>query len=105
MGKNPVPFLFRPMPVKSNVIKGWITTIVGTIILLLTTYLLFKREVFFIWEGIAGLSIGTILLMAPRTIEKKISEIIKAWGGGSFGKKDQEVDIDEVEEKLKKTKE
>ncbi len=91
------------MSIKSNIIKGYITSGIGTIILLMTVFFLFTKQIFFIWEGIAGLTMGTILLMAPRTIEKKTSELIKAWGSKSPTSSNiAEVDI---EDELKKTKE
>lgn len=34
-------------------------------------------------NGIGGLVVGTILLIAPKTIETKLSEFIKAWGSKS----------------------
>lgn len=62
---------------KGNIIKGWITSIVGVITMITTLLLVFTSQIDFIWNGIAGLSIGTILLMAPQTIEK---QFIKLFG-------------------------
>lgn len=62
---------------KQNIVKGWITTIIGTITMILTLFLIFTKVIDFMWEGIAGLSIGCILVMAPKTIEKKVSELIR----------------------------
>ena len=74
------------MKVRQNIVKGWITSIVGLVVMLLTVYFLFKREINFMWEGTIGLCLGTILLLAPKTIERYISEAIKSIGG--FGNND-----------------
>ena len=92
------------MSIKSNIIKGFITSIIGTVILLMTVFFLFTKQIFFIWEGIAGLTMGTILLMAPRTIETKVSEAISAWGGSSIAKR-KDIEVKDIEEELDKTKE
>lgn len=68
------------MSIKLNIIKGWITTIIGMAAMIITLILVWQQVFDFVWEGIGGLVIGALLLLAPRTIEKKISEIIKAWG-------------------------
>lgn len=59
---------------KPNVIKGWISSIIGILVLISTVLLLFISEIPFIWEGVAGLIMGTILLYAPRSIEKFVEK-------------------------------
>lgn len=70
-----------------NVISGWATTIVGIATMIISLVLVWQKVFDFVWEGIGGLTIGTVLLMAPKTIEKAIIEGIRAWGkrGNSFG--------------------
>ena len=43
--------------------------------------LVYKGVIDFTWDGVVGLSMGSILLLTPKTIEKKVSEVISAWGG------------------------
>lgn len=69
------------MSIKQNVIKGVITSIVGSLLMLATLFLWFLGLIPLVWEGTVGLVLGCILLLAPRSIEKKLSEAIKAWGG------------------------
>lgn len=64
-----------------NVIKGWFTSIMGGVVMILTTVLLFTKDIAFVWEGLAGLGAGVIILMMPETIEKFIMAGIKAFGG------------------------
>lgn len=84
---------------EQNVVKGWITTVIGTITMLLTLFLVFTGEFDFVWEGIGGLAIGTILLLAPKTIEKKVSEAIKAWGGRDSGSATTQTEVPPTVEK------
>lgn len=66
---------------KKNVLKGWITSIIGVITMVLTLVLVFCDQIDFVWDGVAGLSIGTILLMAPQTIEKYFVRLFGAMSG------------------------
>lgn len=65
---------------KGNVIKGWITSIIGSLLLLSTLFLWFFGVIHLIWEGLAGFAMGTILLLAPRTIENNVPKLIDAIG-------------------------
>ena len=78
--------------IQRNVISGWATTIIGIVAMVISLILVWQKVFDFVWEGIGGLSIGTVLLMAPRTIEKAIIEAIRAWGkrGNSYGGYDDE---------------
>ncbi len=80
---------------KENVVKGWITSLVGVVTMGLTLFLVFNGTFDFVWDGIGGLVIGCILLMAPQTIEKKVSEAIKRWNGSTSG--DSSISIDPTE--------
>jgi len=57
-----------------NVIKGWISSIIGVLVLLSTILLILASAIPFIWEGIAGFVMGTILLYTPRSIEKFVEK-------------------------------
>jgi len=57
-----------------NVIKGWISSLIGILVLLATLLLVFASAIPFIWEGIAGFVMGTILLYTPRSIEKFVEK-------------------------------
>lgn len=62
-----------------NIVSGWITTLIGTATMIITLFLVYKGTITFIWEGIGGLIVGCLLLVAPQTVEKKISEAISAF--------------------------
>lgn len=64
------------MSLQKNVIDGWITTIIGVVTMIISLVLVWRGVFDFVWEGVAGLSIGTILLLAPKSIEKLISKYI-----------------------------
>jgi len=68
-----------------NAFKGWLTTLIGVATMVLTLWEVYKNVFDFVWEGIGGLIVGSILIMAPQTIEKKLSEVIKAWGNKKSG--------------------
>ena len=61
-----------------NILGGWITTLVGTAAMVISLFLVYKGNITFVWEGIGGLVAGSVLLLAPETIEKKVSEAISA---------------------------
>ena len=74
-----------------------ITTIVGIVTMLLTLFFVWQRVFDFVWEGIAGLSIGCLLLMAPKAVETLIGKAIRYIGGvNSFslnGRREEPRDI------------
>jgi hypothetical protein len=69
---------------KMSVFKGYVTSAIGTITMVLTLILLWQRVVGFVWEGVAGLCIGCILFLAPQAIENIVSK-----GVGYFTKNSQ----------------
>lgn len=71
-----------------NILKGWITSLVGTSTMVISLVLVYKGTMTFVWEGIGGLVAGCLLLVAPETVEKKISEAISA-----FSKNNQQPNI------------
>lgn len=69
------------MPIKENVIKGWLTTIFGVAILVITLVLIWQKVITFKWEGTIGLVIGMLFLFIRRTfLEKAIIKAIESWG-------------------------
>lgn len=78
------------MQIRENVVKGWVTSVIGLITMIVTIILVYREVIDFTWDGVVGLVIGSLLLMAPKTIEKKVSEAIGAWGGKSVSKENQE---------------
>ena len=65
--------------IKRNVIKGWITSVVGVLTMVITLLLIFTNQIDFVWDGIGGLGIGTVLLMAPQTIEKQFVRLFSVF--------------------------
>lgn len=45
--------------------------------MVLTLILVWKNNISFVWEGIAGLSIGCILFMAPQAVERIVGNGIR----------------------------
>lgn len=83
------------MKVIKNIIKGIITSAIGVATMIVTLLLIWAGTIDFVWEGIAGLAIGTILLLAPDTFVKKMGDVIKAVGLNRVG-----VAANEKEEKI-----
>lgn len=76
---------------KENIVKGYITSIVGTTTMILTLILIATKVFDFVWEGVAGLCVGLLLLISPKDIGKIIMEGIRSWGkrGGYYDNYDQ----------------
>ncbi len=70
-----------------NIIKGWVTTLIGTATMIVSLILVWRGVIDFIWEGVGGLTIGCVLLLAPRTVEKKVSQVINGWSKNSDNSK------------------
>ncbi|GEM_PF-2579271 len=66
------------MSVQTNIVKGWITSIVGTITMVITLVLIWTKDIDFVWQGVAGLITGSILLLAPGAIEGFIRQFLKS---------------------------
>jgi hypothetical protein len=62
----------------SNVIKGWITSIIGVIVYVVTLLMIYNAKLNWYWEGIGAMAFGTILLLAPQTIEKWLNKIVNS---------------------------
>ena len=60
------------------IIDSWVTSIMGIIIYIITTIFIWKGIFDFVWEGIAGYVLGTVLLLFPRSIETFIKEYLKS---------------------------
>lgn len=66
-----------------NIVDGVATTMAGLLVLGLTIAMLWTSRISFVWEGIAGLASGTILLLSPKDVIKLLKGYIKAWGSKS----------------------
>ena len=74
--------------ITGNIIKGTISSLIGVATMIVTLILIWTGAIHFIWDGVAGLSIGCILLFTPQIIETAVLELIKSWGKqarGMFG--------------------
>jgi len=67
-----------------NIIKGIITSLLGFLIIFVTLIMVFIGNAAWVWEGIAGITLGVILLFAPDTLIKNFVELI-----GKFTKKEK----------------
>ena len=56
------------MKFNQNIIKGWITSIVGVCVYVVTTILWLTNVIPMKWEGVLGYLVGTFLLLAPDKI-------------------------------------
>ena len=61
-----------------SVFDGIITTIIGLIVYAITILFLSTKQISFVWEGIAGLATGTILLCVPKAVEKIVITGVKS---------------------------
>ena len=87
-----------------NIIKGIITSIVGMITMIVTLFLVLTKSMDFVWEGIAGLTFGTILLLSPDTIIKKLGDVIGIIGmnksGSTAANAEQKIEDDKVKKDI-----
>jgi hypothetical protein len=69
------------MGLKRNAVNGWLTTILGTITVLFTLYMIYKGSLDFVWDGIIALTVGSILIVAPKTIESYLKAFVTKFTG------------------------
>lgn len=62
----------------SNIIKGWITSVFGVVIYVVTLLMIYNDKLNWYWEGIGAMAFGTILLLSPRTIEKWVGKVVNS---------------------------
>lgn len=67
-----------------NIFKSFITTTLGIVTATITLLLLWKGNFSFIWDGLVGLIIASILILSP---DKIITIVIKFISKNTFGKK------------------
>jgi len=68
----------KKLNIKRNIIKGWITTIFGVVTIVITLNLIYKNKITFMWDGVLGITLGSLLIMSPQTIESKISQFLNS---------------------------
>ncbi len=71
------------MKLTQNILKGYLTTLVGVATVVVTLVVVFRGTMEFVWNGVAGLCIGTALILAPQTIEKIFMKILEKVGVSS----------------------
>ncbi len=60
----------------NNIVKGYITTLAGLALYTITSILLYRGSISFWPDSFIGYSIGTILVLAPRSIEKLFEKFV-----------------------------
>lgn len=71
------------MKLTQNILKGYFTTLVGVATVVITLLLIYNDKMDFVWNGVAGLSIGTVLILAPQSIERLFVSMIDKMMPGS----------------------
>lgn len=68
-----------------NIFKAWITSALGVIIYVMTSVMIYRGTLDWVWGGVIAYAMGTILLLAPETIEKNVKNLINrtTLGNGS----------------------
>lgn len=69
--------------IKENILKAWITSIIGTVLMVASLILWITGVIPIKWDATIGLALGTILLLAPQKIETLAINFVKHWGGNS----------------------
>ena len=62
--------------VKENVIKGYITSLIGLVICYVTYKQIDSGAFGFVWEGIAGFGLGIMLILAPDDFVKTLKGLV-----------------------------
>lgn len=63
------------MKLKENVVKGYITSLIGLVVCYITYKQIDAGNFGFVWEGIAGFGLGITLILAPDDFVKTIKGI------------------------------
>ena len=61
----------------NNAIKGYVTSIIGVLIICLTSYACTFKDMNWIYEGLAGCGFGCVLIFTPDSIKGIIDAIVK----------------------------
>jgi hypothetical protein len=67
----------KPVLHSDNIVKGWISTIIGALIIAASAYNSIFNGVDWIWQGLTGCGVGGILVFTPDSIKEIISAVIK----------------------------
>lgn len=60
-----------------NILKGLLTTLIGLVVLFITIKGIYNGTTEWVWNGIAGIVIGVILIFSrPTLFEEKLSEFL-----------------------------
>lgn len=67
----------------SNILKGWLTTIVGLIAIVITLVGIYLGKIDWVWNGLAGVTVGVVLILSPQTLEQKFLDILNKLTGSN----------------------
>lgn len=73
---------------KKNIFKAVVSSVIGIATMIITLILVFTGAIHFVWDGLAGLGAGIILLFTPQSVERLVSQGVKSFGrrmGGFWG--------------------
>lgn len=59
-----------------NIFKGWITTLIGIVVIVATFYGIYKGNIEWVWNGVAGVCLGVILLFSKPTFLEKNFDLL-----------------------------
>lgn len=82
------------MALRSNIIRGWLTTVIGLVIVGFVLIATWQRILDFDWKVFSMTAFGALLVISPQSFEKKLSEVIRAWGSKSSRSNDDNDTID-----------
>lgn len=61
----------------SRIMKAWVSSLFGVSIAVISSILLYKGTINFMWDGLLGLSLGFAIFMIPEKVESAIGSILK----------------------------
>lgn len=64
--------------IRDNVVKNWISTILGVATMIVTLYLVYTGQIVFMWNGAIGIGLGATLVFAD--VKSVIMAVIKKCG-------------------------
>jgi hypothetical protein len=67
----------KPILNSDNIVKGWISSLIGAAIICSSAYNSIFNDVPWIWQGLTGCGVGAVLIFTPDSIKEIISAVIK----------------------------
>lgn len=65
------------MNILQNLVKGWITTVIGTVIIIVAVTLIVQDVMPLYWDGAGMMLIGAIFLVVPDKIGGIVDVVVK----------------------------